>query len=87
MPIDRTDVPYAPLKISLLENFVRLVLESHCIPPRQLEDLARALGIRPQDVEPARVITRRGSGSSRRRAGRTGARRPVRRSRFPLSSL
>lgn len=65
---------------------MRLVMESHCISPQQIEDLAQAFQIRLQDVAPARVVTQPGSGRSRRRNGRTGARRPAQRLRFPLLS-
>lgn len=75
MPVDRPDAQYAPLETSLLEHFVRLVMESHCIPPQQIEDLARALGIRPQDVAPVRAFVPAGSRSLRRREGRRSARR------------
>jgi hypothetical protein len=86
MPIDRTEAQCAPLQTSLLQDFVRLVMESHCISPRQIEDLARAFQIRPQDVAPARVARRPGRGRLARRAGRSGARRPARRFGFPLFS-
>ncbi len=85
MPIDRTEAQRARLQTSLLEDFVRLVMESRCISPRQIEDLARAFQIHPQDVAPASVV-RPGSSRLRRRAGRAGARTPVQCGRFPLLS-
>ncbi len=84
MPIDRAEAQCTPLQTSLLQDFVRLAMESHCISPQQIEDLARTFQIRPQDVAPARDDMRPGSSRLAPGAGRRGALRPPWRGKFPL---